>query len=56
MIFAITLAMVSFHMFGAFITIMQVGKKREPITPGVAALTVIFSALIIAGVLYLASN
>jgi hypothetical protein len=36
---------------GALLTITQVGKIRPPTTPGVAALTVVFSAVLIALVL-----
>lgn len=42
--------------FGAFSTILSVGKPRPAITPGVAGLVALVSAVQVAGLAYLASQ
>lgn len=42
--------------FGAFGTILSVGKPRPAVTPGVAALVALVSAVQVAGLAYLASQ
>lgn len=40
----------------ALLSVAATGKKREPTTPGVAVLTVIFAGLLIWGVVVLATR
>lgn len=38
--------------FGTVVSITQVGKPREPVTPGVAATTVVIQGLIISAIIF----
>jgi hypothetical protein len=43
---------IAFTAFGGLLTVAQVGKYRTPITPGVAALTVIWAVANIIGYIW----
>lgn len=56
MVTAFTVFLISSFALGAILTVVMVGKPRDPITGPVAACDVAFSALLILCVLYLAAN
>ncbi len=56
MIIIVTAALLTLFGLGVVVSIGQIGKPRDPITPGVAIGTVVFIALQAIGVLYLASH
>lgn len=48
--------LIVFFAFGGWATIASVGEPRKPLTPGIAATTVITLALVIAGIHYLGTT
>lgn len=49
-------SLVSYIGISALLTVAAVGRKREPLTAGVAVLSVVFAGLIIWGIVALATG